>query len=59
MEVDISLVAICVVASFLLTRVSQFAEFISNTLSFSVLPCFPSGILEVTCLMVFQMTLLA
>lgn len=35
-------------SSFALTSVSQFTEFILNTPSFSVLPCFSPGIMEVT-----------
>lgn len=47
-ELDVSLVGIYHVSSFALTTVSQFTEFILNTLSFSVLLCFSPGILEVT-----------
>lgn len=47
-ELDISLVGIYHMSSFALTSVSQFTEFILNTPSFSVLPCFSPGIMEVT-----------
>lgn len=46
-ELDVSLVGIYHVSSFALTSVSQFTEFILNTLSFSVLLCFSPGIMEV------------
>lgn len=47
-ELDISLLGIYHVSSFALTSVSQFTEFSLNTPSFSVLPCFSPGIMEVT-----------